>query len=93
MDEQSDKRHVEFLGMLPADWDQRPAGLASEIRSFLDSLKDEGTAIDSGGGDGSADLWVTVQGVEYFINVRKSNNQLVREGKLPPPEPLFPIKS
>ena len=47
----------------------------------MTSVKDEGTAIDSGSGDGCADLWVTVQGVEYFISIRKSNNQLAREGK------------
>lgn len=85
MSDKSDKRHTIVAGMLPADWDQKPFGLAGEIRAFLGSVKDEGTEIDSGSGDGCADLWVTVQGVEYFISVRKSNKQLVREGKLPTP--------
>lgn len=85
MGEGSDKRHALVASMLPAGWDQKPFGLAGEIRTFLGSVKDEGTEIDSGSGDGTADLWVTVQGVEYFISIRKSNNQLVREGKLPAP--------
>lgn len=85
MSTESDKRHVVVASILPAEWDQKPFGLASEIRAFLAAAKDEGTEIDSGSGDGCADLWVTVQGVEYFISVRKSNKQLVREGKLPAP--------
>lgn len=85
MSEESDKRHAVVAGMLPTDWDRKPFGLAGEIRAFLGSVKDEGTEIDSASGDGCADLWVTVQGVEYFISVRKSNKQLVREGKLPAP--------
>jgi hypothetical protein len=45
--------------------------LALEIREFLQSIKDEGTAIDSGGGLGSADLWVKIQGDEYYISISK----------------------
>lgn len=85
MSDESDKRHAIVAGILPAGWDQKPFGLASEIRAFLSSVKDEGAEIDSGSGDGTADLWVTVQGVEYFISIHKSNKQLVREGKLPAP--------
>lgn len=77
----SDEAHRKVADILPVDWDRKPFGLASEIRSFLSSVKDEGTGIDSGGGDGTGDLWVTVQGIEYFITVRKSNNQLKKEGK------------
>lgn len=50
--------------------------LAAEIKNFLYSAcADHGTYIDSGAGNGSADLWVTVGGVEFFITVQKSNNQ------------------
>lgn len=71
--------------LIPPDWDQKPIGLAHEIRGFLLSVKDEGTEIDSGTADGSADLWVTVQGIEYYVNIKRSNGQLAKEGKLPPP--------
>lgn len=84
-DRESDDRHHEVADIVPTSWERRPLGLATEIREFLSSVKDEGSSIDSGCGDGYADLWVTVQGIEYFINVRKSNNQLAREGTLPPP--------
>lgn len=77
----SDKRHTQVVEILPVEWDQRPMSLAGEVRKFLASIKDAGTSIDSGGGDGSADLWVTVDGVEYFISMRRSNRQLAREGK------------
>lgn len=71
--------------VLPPDWDQKPLSLAHEIRGFLDNVKDAGTEIDSGTDGVSGDLWVTVQGIEYFVTIKKSNNQLVKEGKLPPP--------
>lgn len=80
-DAQSDNRHDYAAQFMPAEWDGRAFGLAGEIRGFLASIKDQGTAIDSGGGDGTGDLWVTIDGVEYFISVRKSNKQLHREGR------------
>lgn len=80
-DASSDKRHHQVVDMQPAEWDQRPRGLAGEIRNFLKSLKDAGTSVDSGGGDGSADLWVTSDGIEYFISIRRSNRQIARDGK------------
>lgn len=79
MSNDSDKRHRKVADMLPAEWDRRPISLAGEIRSFLQSVKDHGTEIDSGSGNGNADLWVTVQGVEYYINVRPSNAQTARD--------------
>ena len=71
--------------VIPPDWDKRPISLVHEIMRFLENVKDEGTSIDSGTDGESGDLWVKIQGVEYWINIRKSNNQLVKEGKLPPP--------
>lgn len=68
----SDKRHNQMMQLAPDNWDKKPLGLASELRSYLEAVKDEGTAIDSGGGDEMGDLWVTVQGVEYFIAIRPS---------------------
>jgi len=81
----SDDRIRTLHDMIPADWDQKPLALAHEIGAFLTSVKDEGTNIDRGTSDGSADLWVTVQGVEYYVNIKKSNAQLAKEGRLPPP--------
>jgi hypothetical protein len=79
MSSDSDKRHSIVAHILPPEWDQEPFSLAGEIRSHLMTVKDAGTEIDSGGGDGCADLWVTVQGVEYYVSVRKSNAHLDRE--------------
>lgn len=83
MSEQERMRQV--MDMAPADWDRKPISLAYEIRGFLETVKDEGTSIDSGTDGTSGDLWVTIQGIEYFITMRKSNAQLAKEGKLLPP--------
>ena len=73
------------MDLLPSHWDQKPIALAYEIRGFLDSVKDGDTNIDSGTDGVCGDLWVTVQGVEYLVTVRKSNAQLAKEGKLSSP--------
>jgi hypothetical protein len=78
-DENNRTRQV--MDLLPADWDKRPILLAYEIRDFLETVKDTDTNIDSGTDGVSGDLWVKVQGIEYYINIRKSNSQLVKEGK------------
>lgn len=85
MDDASDKRHFGVASILPDGWDRRPFSLATEIRAFLKSIADANTSIDSGGGDGTGDLWVTVQGVEYYVTVAKSKKQMIRESALPPP--------
>lgn len=46
-----------------------------EIHSLLQSIKDEGSKIDTGFGMDSADLWVTVGGVEFYIQIKRSNFQ------------------
>lgn len=66
---------------LPPDWDARPLSLAHEISGFLESIKDEGTHIDSGTDGVQGDLWVKVQGVEYFVSVKRSQWQIVQDGK------------
>lgn len=73
--EDADKRVRQVMSIAPNEWDQGPLVLAHEIREFLKSVVDEGTNIDSGGGDGTADLWPKVGGVEYFISIRRSNKQ------------------
>ena len=46
--------------------------LSSELENFLQTVKDEGTEIDSGTDFRSRDLWVTVGGVEWRINIRRN---------------------
>jgi len=79
--DESDKRATQVANMIPDDWDGKPLGLAHEIREYLKTVVDEGTEIDSGGSDGTGDLWATVGGVEYIINIKKSNFQLRREAE------------
>jgi hypothetical protein len=47
--------------------------------ALLKNVIDSGTSIDTGGGRDSADLWAKIGGVEYYMTVRKSNNQLASE--------------
>jgi hypothetical protein len=81
----SNERIRAMNDMIPSDWDRKPLGIAHEIRGFLASVKDQGTEIDSGMDATSGDLWVTIQGVEFFITIRRSNKQLKKDGKLLPP--------
>lgn len=67
--EEADKRVKIIHDIVPAAWDKRPLSLAHEIREFLKSVVDEGTNIDSGGGDGFADLHPIIGGVEYWIQI------------------------
>jgi hypothetical protein len=72
----SDKRHTEVANLLPASWNRKPFTLATELRAFLQTVKDEGTNIDSGSGDGCADLWVTIGGIEYYISIAPSRKSV-----------------
>jgi hypothetical protein len=49
--------------------------LSKELENFLQSVKDEGTGIDAGTHFRSRDLWVTVGGVEWRINIRRNKEQ------------------
>ena len=86
-DDPAQKRITESENVVAGlGWDTGARSLMNEVRIFLlSSVADAGTNIDSGGGDGDADLWVKVGGIEYYVNFRKSNNQLAKEGK-PIPE-------
>lgn len=61
------------------NYPQDVASLRDELIELLSTVRDEGTSCDTGGGMGQADLWVKVQGVEYFITVKKSNSQIKKE--------------
>ena len=69
------------------DGDRKPLSVTDELRGLLDSVKDHGTEISSGTDGVSGDLWITIQGIEYFISIRKSNFQLSKERKLTPLHP------
>jgi hypothetical protein len=66
-----------------AGFDTGNIHIAHALGALLAQMKDKGTSIDSGGSQDSADLWVTVGGVEYYINIRKSNAQLEEEAQTP----------
>ncbi len=67
-----DKRVRIVHDMIPPEWDRGPISLAHELRTMLKPIVDEGTNIDSGGGDGIADLHPIISGVEYHIRITKS---------------------
>jgi hypothetical protein len=76
--EQGDKQVREVHDLIPPEWDQSPLSFAHELRNLLKAVVDENTSIDSGGGDGMADLWATVDGIEYYIAIKRSKPLLPR---------------
>jgi hypothetical protein len=61
-------------------WDSRPVALRDRLVELLEAqVADPGTEIDTGQGASSADLWVKVDGVEYFVTVQVSLAQRQRE--------------
>ena len=50
-----------------------------ELVSLLNNLRDEGTGIDTGSGYGVGDIWVTVGGTEFFIQVQRSRYQAFKD--------------
>jgi len=71
-----DRAKKVLMNIIPKTWDSKPLSLAHELVGFLQTIKDEGTGIDSGSMDGLADLWVTVQGIEYIITIKPSRAAL-----------------
>ena len=60
---------TELIGESPM-WDNRAAAVRDEIKDFLEEIHDKGTSLDTGGGDNLADVWVTIDGVEYLVTVK-----------------------
>lgn len=54
------------------NYPQDAAMIRDLIKDMLMSQSDTGSSADTGGGLGSADLWMTFGNVEYLINVRTS---------------------
>jgi hypothetical protein len=61
--------------------------LRDELRPFLDTIRDHGSGMDSGGGAGGADLWLWVGGVEYVITIKPTGNVRASEPLPEPPSP------
>jgi hypothetical protein len=53
--------------------------VAHLIMAAIEPLADKGTSIDSGCGLCSSDLWIKIGGIEWYLNIRKSNNQIAQE--------------
>ena len=66
---EGDKRVRIVHDLVPSDWNTGPLSLAHELRELLKPVVDEGTNIDSGGGDGIGDLWPIIGGVEYHVAI------------------------
>lgn len=58
--------------LVPADWDRRALTFAHELRRLLLPIVDQGTSIDSGGGDNCADIWPVIDGVEMHVQITAS---------------------
>lgn len=69
-EDEGDKRVRIVHNLIPSNWNKGPLSLAHELRQMLKAVVDEGTNIDSGGGDGIADLWPIIGGVEYHIQIK-----------------------
>jgi hypothetical protein len=81
MGDDGDKRVRMIHDLIPLNWDKGPLNLAHELRQMLKSIVDAQTSIDSGGGDGIADLHPTIGGVEYHIQITRSRkNRAIPHG-------------
>jgi len=69
-EDEGDKRVKIVHDIIPADWNTGAISLAHELRQMLKGVVDADTNIDSGGGDGVADLWPIIGGVEYHIQIK-----------------------
>lgn len=58
--------------LIPSEWDRGPYNVANELKYLLCPIADAGTSIDTGTSDGLADLWVTVDGEEYHLTVKRA---------------------
>ncbi len=68
--EDDQKRAAAMFDIAPAGWDKSALSIVHEIREMIRPITDRGSSMDTGGGDGSGDLWFTVSGVEYIMEVR-----------------------
>lgn len=55
--------------------------IREELRAFLNTIIDEGTHIDSGGGFGQADLWPKIGGKEFLVSIKDLGTYQVKAGE------------
>jgi hypothetical protein len=58
-------------------WPDQDLGAFEKLHQTLADMS--GSTVDRGIGVASADFWVTIDGVEYFVTVRRSNNQIAKD--------------
>lgn len=79
----SEERRKLFAQFLAGHPDLAPRGaveIGYLLHDFLETaVVDAGTSVDTGAGFGSFDLWAQVGGEEFYINVKKSGNQLAKD--------------
>lgn len=54
------------------DYPEGAAQVRDLIGQMLKSQVDQGSSMDTGGGFGAADLWVSFGGTEYYVSVKIS---------------------
>lgn len=57
----------------------RNEGPFKKVRDALSLIQDEGKEIDIGLGIDGLDIWITIDGIEYFINMKESLKQIKSE--------------
>lgn len=55
------------------DYPKDAAQVRDLIREMLTTQVDHGSGMDTGGGFGTADLWVKFGGKEYFVSVKSTS--------------------
>lgn len=71
-DKEQGERFIATHGLIGAHLGaelQDAYSLIQEIRGLIQPLTDTGTSMDTGAGCGSADMYFTVGGVEYFMEI------------------------
>lgn len=61
--------------------DQKTFRVASYVRNALEIVKDERTAVDSGGGEFVRDLWVKIEGDEFLITITNKTKTECRDAE------------
>jgi len=61
--------------------DAKTLRVSSYVRNALEIVKDERTAIDTGGGEFVRDLWVKIEGDEFFITITNKTKTVCHDGE------------
>lgn len=58
--------------MSELDYPKDAGSVRDMIKQMMVSQVDHGSSMDTGGGQGAADLWLSLGGVEYLVTVKFS---------------------